>query len=239
MSRLHLKSYNCFSIQNINMRVLILSSLIITATLTSCEESATTNVQTEQQQQEQQQQEQQQQTSTEDSTRTQDEDTTTVETKPNEIVEAKSTQPIMDFDSKSFDYGTVAQGDKVTHTFRFTNSGDADLIIKKAEASCGCTMPSYPFVPIKPGETGTISVTFNTTGKLGKQRPNISVISNAYPRTQTLYLEGYVADKIAETSSDLIEQGLNINPEDNVTKGGKPAVEIKEATDTSKNAGDN
>ena len=215
------------------MRTLIASCLIITTTLTSCDESVATNAQTEQQQQ------QQQQTSTEDSTRTQDEDTTTVDTKLNEIVEAKSTQPIMDFDSKSFDYGTVAQGDKVTHTFRFTNNGDADLIIKKAEASCGCTMPSYPFIPIKPGETGTISVTFNTTGKLGKQRPNISVISNAYPRTQTLYLEGYVADKIAETSSDLIEEGLNINPKDNVTKGGKPAVEIKEATDTSKSAGDN
>ena len=223
------------------MRVLILSSLIITATLTSCEESATTNAQAEQQQQQQQQQEQQQQqASIEDNTVTQEaEDTTTVETKSNELVESKSTRPVIDFESKSFDYDTVAQGDKVTHTFRFTNSGDADLIIKKAEASCGCTMPSYPFVPIKPGETGTISVTFNTTGKLGKQRPNISVISNAYPRTQTLYLEGYVADKIAETSSDLIEQGLNINPEDNVTKGGKPAVEIKEATDTSKNAGDN
>lgn len=222
------------------MRVLIVSCLIITATLTSCEESATTNAQAEQQQQQQQQQEQQQQASIEDNTVTQEaEDTTTVETKSNEIVESKSTRPIIDFESKSFDYGTVAQGDKVTHTFRFTNSGDADLIIKKAEASCGCTMPSYPFVPIKPGKTGTISVTFNTTGKLGKQRPNISVISNAYPRTQTLYLEGYVADKIAETSSDLIEQGLNINPEDNVAKGGKPAVEIKEATDTSKNAGGN
>ena len=67
----------------------------------------------------------------------------------------------MVFASKVYDYGMIAQGDKVKHAFTFTNTGTKDLIIASAEATCGCTQPGYPFMPIAPGETGTISVVFN------------------------------------------------------------------------------
>mgnify|MGYP000052998766 CR=1 FL=1 len=114
----------------------------------------------------------------------------------------------------------IEQGDKVNHTFRFTNKGSSDLIIKNAEASCGCTTPDYPFMPIKPGETGRISVTFNSTGKMGTQRPNITITSNAYPRTQVLYLEGFVTDQLArKETKTLVEEDVTINPDGNTTKG--------------------
>lgn len=144
---------------------------------------------------------------------------------------APKKRPILSFKNKTFDYGMIEQGDKVSHTFHFTNKGEADLVIKNAEASCGCTTPTYPFIPIKPGETGTISVTFNSTGKMGTQRPHVTVSSNSYPRTQTLYLEGFVTDQIAkkEETKPIIEEGININPEDNVTKGGDVKVDdVKE-----------
>lgn len=142
---------------------------------------------------------------------------------------APKKRPVLSFNSKTFDYGMIEQGDKVNHTFRFTNKGDADLIIKNAEASCGCTTPTYPFIPIKPGETGTISVTFNSTGKMGTQRPNITVTSNSYPRTQTLYLEGFVTDQIAkkDEGKPVIEEGLILNPDENTTKGGDNIEEIE------------
>lgn len=96
------------------------------------------------------------------------------------------------FDSKEYQYGTIHQGDKFKHEFVFTNTGKSDLIIKDVTATCGCTQPSFPFIPIKPGKTGKIKVSYNSTGKLGAQRPAITVVSNGYPRRQVLHLNGVV-----------------------------------------------
>ena len=143
----------------------------------------------------------------------------TIETPVNAEPKVSGKQPKIQFDQKTFDYGMIEQGDKVQHQFTFTNTGDADLIIKDAQASCGCTTPSYPFVPIKPGERGTIGVTFSSVGKMGTQRPSITVTSNAYPKVTTLHLEGFVTDKLAR--NEKIEPNVNIKSEDNVTKGGE------------------
>lgn len=129
-------------------------------------------------------------------------------------------QPKIQFQQKTFDYGMIEQGDKVQHQFTFTNTGTADLIIKDAQASCGCTTPSYPFVPIKPGESASIGVTFSSVGKMGTQRPSITVTSNAYPKVTTLHLEGFVTDKLAR-NNQVIEPNVSIKSEDNVTKGGE------------------
>ena len=48
--------------------------------------------------------------------------------------------PSFEFESDVFEFGTIAQGAKVSHTFRFKNSGESDLIIAKVEGSCGCTV---------------------------------------------------------------------------------------------------
>ena len=48
-------------------------------------------------------------------------------------------------------------------------------------------------IPVDPGETGYIGVTFDSKGKVGKQKPMITVVTNARPRTYKLYLEGMVS----------------------------------------------
>jgi hypothetical protein len=53
----------------------------------------------------------------------------------------------------------------VTCTFKFTNTGTSALVVYQAIASCGCTVPTYPKEPIKPGESGEIKVSYNGTGK--------------------------------------------------------------------------
>jgi hypothetical protein len=53
-------------------------------------------------------------------------------------------------------------------------------VIHQAIASCGCTVPTYTKTPIKPGESGTIDVTYNGKGKFpGRFKKNISVRTNA------------------------------------------------------------
>jgi hypothetical protein len=40
-------------------------------------------------------------------------------------------QPSITFDTESYDFETVAQGDIIEHTFDFTNAGDEELVIEK------------------------------------------------------------------------------------------------------------
>ena len=89
-------------------------------------------------------------------------------------------------------YGTIKTGDKVSHQFKFKNTGNAPLVIKSVDVSCGCTFPSYPFLPIEPGKEGAIDVTFDSAHKVGRQKPTVTVVTNGRPRTIKLNLEGFV-----------------------------------------------
>ncbi len=87
-------------------------------------------------------------------------------------------RPSISFADPTFDFGEIFHADKVKHKFEFVNLGQRDLEIKSAKASCGCTTPSYPFLPIAPGESGFIGVTYNSVGKQGFQRATIRVRTN-------------------------------------------------------------
>lgn len=104
------------------------------------------------------------------------------------------------FESESFDFGRIVQGEEVLHEFKFTNAGDAPLVINDAVASCGCTQPIYPFIPIEVGETGKILVQFKSKGRLGRQAPTIKVFTNAVNKSVILKLNGEVAtEKFQDT----------------------------------------
>lgn len=96
------------------------------------------------------------------------------------------------FDQLVHKFGTIKTGDKVNHTFKFKNTGNAPLVIKNVDVSCGCTFPSYPFLPIEPGEQGAIDVTFDSAHKVGRQKPTVTVVTNGRPRIVKLNLEGFV-----------------------------------------------
>ena len=100
--------------------------------------------------------------------------------------------PRIRFDTESFDFGRIIQGKEIDHQFEFTNIGSAPLVINNVEATCGCTTPFYPFIPIEPGERGKISVHFNSKGRLGNQTPTITVYTNTDPGTFELQLKGVI-----------------------------------------------
>ncbi len=136
-----------------------------------------------------------------------------VEEKPKPKPKPKK-RPKIAFNAKTFDYGVIMQGDKVEHEFKFTNKGNANLLITNVSASCGCTKPTYPFIPIKPGEEGSIGVVFDSKGKLGRSIPTITVVTNARPTTYKLKLTGFVdaereKEKPAagEKTPEIVEEG--------------------------------
>ena len=96
------------------------------------------------------------------------------------------------FNETSHDFGSFPENaPKVTCKFKFTNTGDGPLVIHQAIASCGCTVPQYPKEPIKPGESGEITVTYNGAGKVpGHFRKSITLRTNAKQEVVRLYVEG-------------------------------------------------
>jgi hypothetical protein len=101
-----------------------------------------------------------------------------VEFETNDEGSQVTSYPVISFDSKSVDVGTMTEGEIKQFKFKFTNTGTADLIIKNAQGSCGCTVPSYPEHPIKPGESAEIDVEFDSAGKQGENQKNVTVWTN-------------------------------------------------------------
>lgn len=99
--------------------------------------------------------------------------------------------PVMTFDVLEYNYGTIKQGESVTHEFKFKNTGREPLIINNAVGSCGCTVPDYPKEPIKPNGTGTIKVTFNSAGKMGAQDKTVTLTYDT-DKTIVLHIKGNV-----------------------------------------------
>lgn len=101
--------------------------------------------------------------------------------------------PAIKFEEEAFDFGKIKKGDKVTHEFKFTNTGKSPLIISNATATCGCTTPTWPKTPVKPGDKGVISVTFDSSSKQpGLQDKLITIEANTSPATSTVHLIGEV-----------------------------------------------
>ncbi len=111
-------------------------------------------------------------------------------------ISVANAQAKIKFDKLSHDFGTFVESKNVQQcTFTFTNVGDKPLVINQAVASCGCTVPKYTKTPVKPGEKGTISVTYNGRGRFpGHFKKTITVRTNGVPEMTRLYIEGIMKE---------------------------------------------
>ena len=104
----------------------------------------------------------------------------------------KSVMPDFSFEKELHDFGQLVDGEKVSYSFKFTNTGDAPLIISNAKGSCGCTVPNWSRNPIAPGESGSIDVTFDSSGRSGKQNKAITLTANTNPSRKVLNITSEV-----------------------------------------------
>ncbi len=108
--------------------------------------------------------------------------------------EAAKQLPVMQFDESEFDFGTIDQGTPQEHTFVFTNTGNAPLIITDAKSTCGCTVPKKPDAPIAPGEKGELLVRFNGSGQ-NQVTKTITVTANTEKGQELLRIKAFVNPK--------------------------------------------
>ena len=100
--------------------------------------------------------------------------------------------PVIEFEEETHDFGKITQGEKVSYSFKFKNTGKSNLLISSAQASCGCTVPKPPTDPLPPGTSNKIDVTFDSNGKSGKFDKQITVLTNCEPNTKILKITGEI-----------------------------------------------
>ncbi len=101
---------------------------------------------------------------------------------------------VITFEESEFDFGTIDQGTNVEHLFKFTNTGDAPLMIVDAKSSCGCTVPEYTKAPIAPGDSGELLVKFNGSGQ-NQVSKTVTLTTNTKNGTETLTIKAFVTPK--------------------------------------------
>lgn len=90
-----------------------------------------------------------------------------------------SKEPILTLEKTEVNYDTIEQGSDRIRRVKFTNTGEANLVIDTCLGSCGCTTPACPQgVAIKPGETKELEISYDTE-RLGSFTKTVTIRSNA------------------------------------------------------------
>jgi hypothetical protein len=98
--------------------------------------------------------------------------------------------PAVQLAQRTFDMGTLLQGEMGSITIPVGNRGTADLVIKDIATSCGCTAVDLTEADrtIPPGETRTLTVHYDSTGRFGRQPNVVALLTNdtAQPEVRLL-----------------------------------------------------
>ena len=103
-----------------------------------------------------------------------------------------SSLPQIKFEEDVHDFGKIIEGETVSYSFKFKNTGKSDLVIADVSTSCGCTVPSYPDTPVHPGDEDVIRIAFSSAGRRGYQSKNIVVVANTQPNTTIIKIKALV-----------------------------------------------
>ncbi len=86
--------------------------------------------------------------------------------------------PNIEFEATEYKGESVIEGEKLSFTYKFKNTGGSDLEILSVKASCGCTATSPKDKVVPAGGESEIVATFNSRGRVGKQHKTITVRTN-------------------------------------------------------------
>jgi len=91
-----------------------------------------------------------------------------------------------------FDFGSIKEGEVISHTFHFKNSGNEKLIVKDLIPDCGCTLPKIDKKEFEPDEEGSVEVIFDSKGWQGSQYKSVTLRTNAPDREKSVTIKANV-----------------------------------------------
>lgn len=96
-------------------------------------------------------------------------------------------RPKLVMEEREMDFGRVETGKRVTAKFRLANEGKRDLLLRKVETSCGCTVVETGKRVVRPGEATEVTVVLDTRDLSGYQRKRVTLYTND-PEAATVVL---------------------------------------------------
>jgi len=102
--------------------------------------------------------------------------------------------PELKFSEDFYDFGSIVQGEVVSHTFHFQNAGNDVLIVKDLIPDCGCTQPKIDKKILNPGEESSVEVIFDSKGWHGSQYKAVAVRTNSPIRDKSVTIKANVVE---------------------------------------------
>jgi hypothetical protein len=93
---------------------------------------------------------------------------------PEEMAKA----PRLGLTNTSIDFGKTKQHQDATKVVSIVNNGRSELAIRAVQGNCACIKAIPSKDKLRPGESSTISITFNPQDRLGTQQKSVTVYSN-------------------------------------------------------------
>lgn len=106
---------------------------------------------------------------------------------------------------ETHDFGDIEKGKPVSYEFTFTNTTKQTILLTNVKAACGCTATNYTKTPVKPGEKGSVTATYNAAAP-GNFHKTVTVTTNeegAAPKV--LIIKGKVEKAETEEKSILLK----------------------------------
>lgn len=124
------------------------------------------------------------------------------------------------FPQRSHDFGTVARGSKVRHSFPIVNNTDSEIEIANVRTKCGCTEYKLGSKVIPPGTQTTVEAVLDTTKFQGYKASGLTLIlSRPYATEVDLNLTSFIRTDLV-TNPGSVDFGV-------VNRSGEPKVTIR------------
>lgn len=110
--------------------------------------------------------------------------------------------PHLEITPEVHDFGKVKQNQRMVQEFVIKNTGSEELKIGRISTSCGCTAALTSDKTVKPGETTSLEVTFETRRYKGPIQRSISIASNDPKRIKTIKVKAFVEEASPSPKKD-------------------------------------
>jgi hypothetical protein len=109
----------------------------------------------------------------------------------------------------TFNFGRIAAGTVLNHSYSLKNEGAGPLTITSVIPTCGCTtVEDFP-AELGPGKTGTIPIRFDSIGLDGAITREVVIASNDPDQPEvTLLIEGTVYSSVTVSPTDAVFASL-------------------------------
>src|SRR5574344_2183353 len=91
---------------------------------------------------------------------------------------------------------------KVSHCFYFKNIGKKPVVIEHVSAWCGCTTYSFTKTPIRPGQKGMVTVSYNPNYRKGFFSKEVVIITDKGQSYTRIWVKGNVIPCLHPVTDD-------------------------------------